>query len=506
MAYASKIRRKKGKGYVAFKGTSGYDEWDDNVHGIIQSDTQCQQDAADFVKNIDKSIEDITVVGHSKGANKAMYVTVTDESGRIKHCVAMDGQGFSNHFMREYASKIKKNGDKITNYSISTDFVHVLMKQLPNSKQIYCEGYGMKNAGQYHSPASFFVQDKNGKILFDNNGSGKFTAGVPEDENVKIIHRFVEYVMDTSADYELQMIADYLGDITGSALGSHNFEKKQLLENPIALVLIVGKLRAFSIKNACNIYDLTNTILTFVFPEEEQRESAMWILTLVVLILNPKLLIVSTGRNILQDLLDVFKQARLMLSIEMISFLPSILEAIRKCAQDLLVAMYYVSKFLSESNIQVDTSFLYKNGTMILDKKVLAELMGSDAQTGEGTPAAISTAQAPSVMHDYTEGFMRCVFDVFNKIHAQEFYSYSRMLAPLFDADVRLNIDIDNEINEIYSVYNATEAEDNTMLEILREMFMTANDEDGEYSNLVSADTSDIEEVISNFNTSFATC
>ena len=71
--------KEKGKGYVAFKGTSGYDEWNDNVHGIVQSDTKCQKDAADFIESIDKSIEDITVVGHSKGANKAMYVTVTDE-------------------------------------------------------------------------------------------------------------------------------------------------------------------------------------------------------------------------------------------------------------------------------------------------------------------------------------------------------------------------------------------------------------------------------------------
>ena len=132
--------------------------------------------------------------------------------------------------------------------------------------------------------------------------------------------------------------------------------------------------------------------------------------------------------------------------------------------------------------------------------------MGSALQADEGILSATSTVQAPSVMHDYTEEFRKCIFDVFNKIHAQEFYSYSRMLAPLFDTGVRLNIDIDDEINEIYSVYNATEAEDNTMLQILREMFSTANDEDGEYSNLVSTDTRDIEEVINNFSASFATC
>ncbi|MCR4997992.1 MAG: DUF2974 domain-containing protein [Butyrivibrio sp.] len=516
--------KEKGKGYVAFKGTSGYDEWNDNVQGIVQSDTKCQQAAADFVKGIDKSIEDITVVGHSKGANKAMYVTVTDESGRIKHCVAMDGQGFSNKFMAKYASEIMNNGGKITNYSITTDFVHVLMKQIPNSKQIYCEGYGMANAGQYHSPASFFVQDKNGKILFDNNGSGKFTAGVPEDENVKIIHRFVEYVMDTSSDYELQIIADYLGPIAGNALGSHSFEMDQLLENPTALALIVEKLSAFSQKYNYNMYDLTNTILTFVFPEKNQRVIVLKILTLVILMSRPDWLIESSSRNVLQDVLDIFKQAGLFFSLELLSIIPSILESIRKYVLNLLAAIYYVGKFISESHVQVDSSFIYKYGPMILETivlpgaftnminmkyastNILAGLTGGDAQTGEETSAATSTVQAPSVMHDYTEEFRKDVFDVFNTIHAQEFYSYSRMLAPLFDTGVRLNIDIDNEMNEIYSVYNATEAEDNTMLEILRGMFMTANDEDGKYSNIVSTDISNIVEVRNNFLASFATC
>ena len=514
----------KGKGYVAFKGTSGYDEWNDNVHGIVQSDTKCQKDAADFVKGIDKSIEDITVVGHSKGANKAMYVTVTDESGRISRCVAMDGQGFSNHFMAKYASEIVKNGDKITNYSISTDFVHVLMKQIPNSKQIYCEGYGMKNAGQYHSPASFFVQDENGKILFDNNGLGKFTSGVPEDENVKIIHRFVEYVMDSSSDLELQIIADYLGPIAGSALGNHDFGMEKLLENPIALALIVGKMKAFSSMYNYKLYDLTNTILTFAFPEKKKRKNAMIILTLVVLLTKPRLLIQSITRNILLDVLDVLKQAGLMLKMEMISLISSALEFVRKYALELLLAILYVGKYIFETDVQFLVEFFSKYGPMLLDtivlpdafvnimnmkvpaKSLLVGLTGGDAQTGEETLTSTSIIQAPSVLHDYTEEFRKSVFDVFNTVHAQEFYSYSRMLAPLFDTDVSLNIDIDDEINEIYSVYNATEAEDNTMLEILRGMFMTANDKDGEYSNLVRTDTSDVERVINNFSASFAIC
>ena len=57
---------KKSDAIVTFKGTSGHDEWNDNVEGINISDTKAQLDAKQFIERIPKKYKDITVVGHSK--------------------------------------------------------------------------------------------------------------------------------------------------------------------------------------------------------------------------------------------------------------------------------------------------------------------------------------------------------------------------------------------------------------------------------------------------------
>lgn len=46
-------------------------------------------EAADVVL---ESYDSITVTGHSKGGNKAQYVTVL--SDKVDRCISMDGQGF----------------------------------------------------------------------------------------------------------------------------------------------------------------------------------------------------------------------------------------------------------------------------------------------------------------------------------------------------------------------------------------------------------------------------
>lgn len=94
---------------VAFKGTSGGEEWIDNVEGLNVSDTQCQKEALDFIESL--GYTDITVTGHSKGGNKAMYVAIT--SDKVKECVAFDAQGFSQKFLDKYWAEIQKRGGNI---------------------------------------------------------------------------------------------------------------------------------------------------------------------------------------------------------------------------------------------------------------------------------------------------------------------------------------------------------------------------------------------------------
>ena len=161
---------------IAYKGTSGPNEWADNVHGAYSVQTQRQLEALGFAERMvrEHNYTELTVTGHSKGANKAMYTTIM--CSNVTRCVTFDGQGFSREFMSDpdILPRILKRADLITQYSLSTDFVHILLNQLPGSNQIYCKGYGVDGIGENHSPNSFFVQnqrcditDKKDLYMFD---------------------------------------------------------------------------------------------------------------------------------------------------------------------------------------------------------------------------------------------------------------------------------------------------------------------------------------------------
>ncbi|HHT97502.1 MAG TPA: DUF2974 domain-containing protein [Clostridiales bacterium] len=71
---------------VAFKGTSGGLEWLDNVEGFNLSDTRAQKEALDFIEGL--KFSNVTVTGHSKGGNKAMYVATL--SDKVTRCLSYD--------------------------------------------------------------------------------------------------------------------------------------------------------------------------------------------------------------------------------------------------------------------------------------------------------------------------------------------------------------------------------------------------------------------------------
>lgn len=149
---------KKEEAVVVFRGTVDGDEWYDNVKGLNTADTECQVEALDFVESL--PYDNITVVGHSKGANKAQYVTIL--SDKVNRCVAMDGQGFSQKFLDKYYVEISEKGKLITNHSLANDYVHILMFPVPGATQVYYKGmeenYGFP---QNHYSGYFFVFKEN---------------------------------------------------------------------------------------------------------------------------------------------------------------------------------------------------------------------------------------------------------------------------------------------------------------------------------------------------------
>ena len=195
---------------VAFSGTTKK-EWGDDFEELTSVDTPRQIDAKRYIDSL--PYKNITVTGHSKGGNKAMYVTVL--CGRVTRCVSMDGQGFSLEFLNYYAPEISERAGIIKNYSVKTDFVHVLLFRLPGSHQIYCEGYRTNrpdNAAGHHAGYSFF-NIKNGKLVRSGNAGHilirtKDENGndIAEDPSVVMLHNFTVYLMNTAPSEDKEKV------------------------------------------------------------------------------------------------------------------------------------------------------------------------------------------------------------------------------------------------------------------------------------------------------------
>ena len=121
---------------VTYRGTGSL-EWKDNFQGGTRTDqpdgvsTQYQETALKTYQEYRDQLGDgytMTVTGHSKGGNKAKYITVMDDS--VDRCFSYDGQGFSDEFMAKYKDQIMQNQGKITNHNVDDDFVNLLLNDI----------------------------------------------------------------------------------------------------------------------------------------------------------------------------------------------------------------------------------------------------------------------------------------------------------------------------------------------------------------------------------------
>lgn len=200
------------KAIVAFQGTLDGNEWKDNFFGLYETDTECQRKALEYIENL--PYDSITVTGHSKGGNKAQYVTIL--SDKVDRCVSMDGQGFSAEFLEKYAYEIEQKGGCITNYYLENDFVNILLFPVPNSGQVCVDGGEIKREdfGKHHSPGAFFqyYKDKNGNyyIQVDEEGNAllKLTT---QGEIMELAHQFTCFIENVMPEDKQKEVALYLG-------------------------------------------------------------------------------------------------------------------------------------------------------------------------------------------------------------------------------------------------------------------------------------------------------
>jgi len=229
---------------VAFKGTSGKDEWIDNAEGFNVADTKCQKEALDYIESL--PYDTLTVTGHSKGGNKAMYTAVT--SDKVVRCISYDGQGFSQEFIDKYWAEIQSKGRIITGYSLSTDYVHALLFPVPNSKQVYCQGYGVANMGEHHSPNSFFKTDKNGRIILDENGNPMVTQ-ISEDKSITMLHGFTTFIINNASAEDKIVMIEFLSKLLATVFGDDGVNPQEIVDyilgNQDAFAMVIAYLAKY---------------------------------------------------------------------------------------------------------------------------------------------------------------------------------------------------------------------------------------------------------------------
>lgn len=246
---------------VTFKGTSGPEEWNDNVIGMNTADTPCQEAALDYVNTlVEAGFNNITVVGHSKGANKAMYVTI--RCNQIVRCVALDGQGLSIQFINKYADEIKKRARFIKNISLEDDFVHILLMQLMGIDIKFVQGYGVDSFAENHSPNSFFATDELGDLITTEDGELQMTFKKMEGKEMTILSNFVKYIMQNASAEDLQKIVAFLGPVLAKAMGEGKLDdiKEMLVEDPEMLAMIIGMLFAYMDENDISFSDFDDLL------------------------------------------------------------------------------------------------------------------------------------------------------------------------------------------------------------------------------------------------------
>lgn len=140
---------------VVFRGTATVDEWKDNGQGTYKYETVEQIDALNYINNLE--YDNITVTGHSKGGNKAQYVTIL--SPKVSKCISVNGQGFSDKFINKYKEEIKNNKSKIISLNVKYDYINCLFNSIAG-KCYYIQTEIQINPFDYHK----------GNILLDENG------------------------------------------------------------------------------------------------------------------------------------------------------------------------------------------------------------------------------------------------------------------------------------------------------------------------------------------------
>jgi len=271
---------------VAFRGTAS-NEWVDDFEGANQVDSLQQINALEWYKSVYQKLglEDytVTVIGHSKGGNKAKYITILNDTPA--RCVAFDGQGFSDEFIEHYRKRILKRQDVIENHNIDFDYVNILMNDV--GKKTYYVGfdYGKFGFAESHSPNTFFDFGENGEYSMRVNPNGQrpemqildqfinsmIRSGVSKKEQAetnKLVGILVEKAFAIGKDNTVSEYINFLCDLVGDPTYSDNtayllaFCIKYANQNPDFLKALKDIMVNFHAEGTVKIIEMFEDLLT----------------------------------------------------------------------------------------------------------------------------------------------------------------------------------------------------------------------------------------------------
>lgn len=251
------------EGVIVFEGTIGYNEWNDDFLGGGPTDaadgvsTPYQLEAQQWFENIQSQLtgcDQVTVTGHSKGGNKAKYLTLMDESGLIDRCVSFDAQGFSDEFMAKYGDRVAQQQNLITNFAAANDYVNILLNDVGEMHYIHTKT--PDDPTLYHSLFTMMGDEKQ-TLLERECEQGQFPATMDSFLN--------SFLRSLSPEDKKQFLA-IAGDLAGNFLA----DEKNSQDKLYALSLLgngdagrsVGLLLAFSAQYAHDHLEAKQTILS----------------------------------------------------------------------------------------------------------------------------------------------------------------------------------------------------------------------------------------------------
>lgn len=214
-----------GEAVVCFQGTVGDKDWVDNTAGGMGLSTEEQEGALNWyndpsVQKYLQQCDTVTVTGHSKGGNKAKYITLVNEGDSVDRCVSFDGQGFSDDFMYHYRDQISARQHKIVNYSNENDYVNILLNDVGARYYVKADS-DVKSYFTHHSlfsltdayPFDSHLTKQNEVMASLDKALNSYLRTLPPDEKqytLKLLGQILAYKFNGDGEQYDYSITDFL--------------------------------------------------------------------------------------------------------------------------------------------------------------------------------------------------------------------------------------------------------------------------------------------------------